>query len=472
MRSTGLGVKSERSWSPLLVVAVVATAVRLAFALVSFALHTPGLIPDEQQYLELASSVANGAGAEAWFPGYGQSLYDTTKVFMAPLALFFDLLGPSRLIGQLWAAVFGVASAVGAAALAGRIGGRWPALLAGLTVALLPSQILWSSVVLRESLVWFALVAIALAIGTSFCRNSPRQQLPAFVALAAGLLALGFLRFQTMAAVVWAVFVVTLVVSRPGRVVRVAFAGALVLLVPLAAGIGPGGFDLAKQAVPSLGTTRTLLADGAETAFTATTLVDEVGSPERRPTDDTSDEPGPSRQERGPKSPPSPLDSPDERPTRGPDGAPTDSAENPPTDGDRDDTRIVQTPTQTYVVEEGVSANLEAIPRGAVATLLRPFPWEGGNSASSRLASVENLVWYVLYVLAGVGLWASRRRLDQIAFPVVGTVAILALAFLTQGNLGTAFRHRGQVLWALAVLAALGASHLWRRFAARAHPDP
>lgn len=457
-------VKWDESWTPLVVVAVVAAAVRLVFALVSFVLHSPGLIPDEQQYLELARSVANGSGAEAWARGYGQSLYDTTRVFMVPLAFFFDALGPSRLIGQLWAAIFGVATAVGAAALAGRIGGRRPALVAGLTVALLPSQILWSSVVLRESLAWFALVVIALAMGTSFCRESLRSQLPAFVALAAGLLALGFLRFQTMAAVVWAVLVVAIVVSRPGRLVRVAFAGALVLLVPAAVGIGPGGFELARQAVPSLGTTRTVLADSAETAFTATTVVDDVQVPERRPPGDGSTEPESPGPGGGPSSPASPGDRPGDSPTADPDDVPTER--------DGNNTRIVQTPNRTYVVEEGMSANLEAIPRGAVATLLRPFPWEGGDSAASRLASVENLVWYGLYVLAGVGMWASRGRIDQIAFPVVGTGAILALAFVTQGNLGTAFRHRGQVLWALAVLAALGASHLWRRSAARTHSDP
>lgn len=441
MRSPPGPVWRRRNWSPLVVVAAVAAVTRLLFALVSFALHTPGLIPDEQQYVELAQSVAAGDGAEAWFPGYGQSLYDTTRVFMAPLSFFFDVLGPSRLIGQLWAALFGVASAVGTAALTGRIGGPRPALLAGLIVALLPSQILWSSVVLRESLVWFALVAIALAIGASFCRVSLRQQAPAFAILAAGLLALGFLRFQTMAAVVWAVLAVAILVPRPGRIVRTVFAGALVVIVPVAAGIGPGGIELVRQAVPALGTTRTVLADGAETAFTATSLVEDIPPSEGTPGDDGSTEQGSLPEDR----------------SRDPGAAATAP----------DDVGIVRTPNQTYVVEESTSANLKAVPRGAVATLLRPFPWEAGASAPSKLASAENVIWYALYALAGVGLWAGRRRVAQLAFPVVGAGAILALAFVTQGNLGTAFRHRGQVLWAVAVLAALGASHLWRRWPAR-----
>lgn len=37
---------------------------------------------------------------------------------------------------------------------------------------------------------------------------------------------------------------------------------------------------------------------------------------------------------------------------------------------------------------------------------------------------------------------------------------MIGIAALTQGNVGTAFRHRGQILWALAILAVVGAGRL------------
>ena len=46
------------------------------------------------------------------------------------------------------------------------------------------------------------------------------------------------------------------------------------------------------------------------------------------------------------------------------------------------------------------------------------------------------------------------------------------MSSLFEGNLGTAFRHRGQVLWALAVLAALGAQRLWLRRSGAAGEGP
>jgi hypothetical protein len=40
---------------------------------------------------------------------------------------------------------------------------------------------------------------------------------------------------------------------------------------------------------------------------------------------------------------------------------------------------------------------------------------------------------------------------------------MVGIAAVTQGNLGTAFRHREQVLWVLALGAAAGAEWLWSR---------
>ncbi|HYD08651.1 MAG TPA: hypothetical protein VEA78_01005, partial [Acidimicrobiales bacterium] len=111
---------------PVLSVAVVALAARLVFSVVSFVVHDAWLIPDESQYIDLAAHVADGRGAEAWYPFYGQSLYDSTWAFTAPIAFLYDLLSPTRLLGQLWALSFGVGTAAATTRLAMTVvAGRW-----------------------------------------------------------------------------------------------------------------------------------------------------------------------------------------------------------------------------------------------------------------------------------------------------------------------------------------------------------
>jgi hypothetical protein len=115
---------------------------------------------------------------------------------------------------------------------------------------------------------------------------------------------------------------------------------------------------------------------------------------------------------------------------------------------------------EQYVVDDSAGASLRAIPRGLVAVLFRPFPWEGG-SGSLRIAAAEDLLWYPLYALAAMGLWtAARRRIRGVAYPVLFGLGIVGTSAVLQGNLGTAFRHRGEILWLVALLAAVGAQAL------------
>ena len=49
-------------------------------------------------------------------------------------------------------------------------------------------------------------------------------------------------------------------------------------------------------------------------------------------------------------------------------------------------------------------------------------------------------------------------------FPAAVAGGLVAAVSLSAGNLGTAFRHRGQLLVLLAVPAVAGAEVLWRRW--------
>src|SRR4051812_26787619 len=136
---------------------VFAAAARLAVAIAS-AIFTDGyLIPDEHLYVDLGTTVVHGKTPEQWYPGYGQSFYDSAWAFNAPLVFLFRIFGPERIVGQLFAVAAGVAAAGITVAIGIRFLRPAFAVLAGAIVALTPSQVLFSSVVLREGEVWLCL---------------------------------------------------------------------------------------------------------------------------------------------------------------------------------------------------------------------------------------------------------------------------------------------------------------------------
>ena len=77
-----------------------------------------------------------------------------------------------------------------------------------------------------------------------------------------------------------------------------------------------------------------------------------------------------------------------------------------------------------------------------------------------KVARANAIIWYPLLLLALIGLLGLRpRHLRVMAFPLLAGGAILLSYALIEGNLGTAFRHRGEFEWVVALLAGFG---LWR----------
>jgi hypothetical protein len=441
---------------PAIAVLILALLVRLAFATASFLLNHRWLIPDEGQYLDLAKQVSAGHPADSWFPNYGQSLYDTTWVFVAPIVFLFKVISPTRIVAQLWPAVAGALSA----ALTTRIAleavrRRW-ALLAGVAVALLPSQVVWSSVVLRESLIWAALATVALGIALSGRSSGARLFLCGGLVFGA-LVAVTFLRAQTAVVAAWAVVLACAVGGRR-RLVRTVGAVAIATVAPVLGGLGPAGVRLVQSAAPTLGITRTYMAFGAKSAFVPNSPVPPAGggpSPSAAPSGASGTGPSPG----GTAQPGAP---------RNDQNAGALAIASRPSGTVRNAKghalSVVQGPRgQLYAVDNSVRASLSEAPRGLVATTVRPFPWEHSSTLPAKLARVENIVWYVLYGLAFVGVVLGRRHLRTLAYPLIVGGAILAVAAVTQGNLGTSFRHRAQIFWAVAVLGAVALDQLERR---------
>jgi Dolichyl-phosphate-mannose-protein mannosyltransferase len=99
---------------------------------------------------------------------------------------------------------------------------------------------------------------------------------------------------------------------------------------------------------------------------------------------------------------------------------------------------------------------LTAIPIGLVYLLFAPFPWDMATLRQS-ITLPEMVVWWSAFPLLVLGLWyALRHRLRQVA-PIVIFTTMLTLAYsLFQGNVGTAYRQRSQLLIFYFIFVAVG----------------
>lgn len=99
---------------------------------------------------------------------------------------------------------------------------------------------------------------------------------------------------------------------------------------------------------------------------------------------------------------------------------------------------------------------LQYLPMGLAFFFLSPFPWQLG-SALSLMTLPEQLLWYALLPAVGSGaLYIVRQRYHAFGPVLVFMLLTSALYALVEGNAGTAYRHRAQVLVFFLVLAGVG----------------
>ncbi|HSK63798.1 MAG TPA: glycosyltransferase family 39 protein [Pyrinomonadaceae bacterium] len=106
---------------------------------------------------------------------------------------------------------------------------------------------------------------------------------------------------------------------------------------------------------------------------------------------------------------------------------------------------------------------LTAIPIGLVYLLFAPFPWDMATLRQT-ITLPEMFIWWTAFPLLVLGLWyALRHRLRQVS-PIVIFTTMLTLAYsVFQGNVGTAYRQRSQLLVFYFIFVAVGAVLLKER---------
>jgi len=99
---------------------------------------------------------------------------------------------------------------------------------------------------------------------------------------------------------------------------------------------------------------------------------------------------------------------------------------------------------------------LSALPLGLSYLILAPFPWQL-SSVRQAITLPEMLIWWASLPLLVLGLWfAIKYRIREVA-PIIIFTTLLTLTYsILQGNVGTAYRQRAQLLVFYFVFVAIG----------------
>jgi hypothetical protein len=102
------------------------------------------------------------------------------------------------------------------------------------------------------------------------------------------------------------------------------------------------------------------------------------------------------------------------------------------------------------------SGALAAMPIGLTYLMFAPFPWQLASLRQS-ITLPEMVIWWVSFPMLVLGLWYSIKfRLRQIS-PILIFTTMLTLAYsIFQGNVGTAYRQRAQILVFYFMFVAVG----------------
>lgn len=102
-----------------------------------------------------------------------------------------------------------------------------------------------------------------------------------------------------------------------------------------------------------------------------------------------------------------------------------------------------------------LSCEIIRLPSAIIQVTLRPFPLYDRESSAQIAAGIENMFWIFLYVLILIqvkGLFGRKRLSFEIPASLFVSLFTVAAA-LYEGNVGTAFRHKGLLLPLLLLIA-------------------
>ena len=107
-----------------------------------------------------------------------------------------------------------------------------------------------------------------------------------------------------------------------------------------------------------------------------------------------------------------------------------------------------------------IGAALQYIPIGGSYLLFAPFPWDVQTTLQAT-AMWETLLWYPLFLLSILGFRISlQNRRTRALVPLSVLLVVVSSYALVEGNFGTAYRHRAQIMPLFFVFSGVGLSWL------------
>jgi hypothetical protein len=106
---------------------------------------------------------------------------------------------------------------------------------------------------------------------------------------------------------------------------------------------------------------------------------------------------------------------------------------------------------------------LSVVPLGMAYLLFAPFPWQLASLRQS-ITLPEMIAWWAAFPLLVLGVWFTLSYRLRQALPILIFTTMLTLAYsIFQGNVGTAYRQRSQILVFYFIFVAVGAVLLKER---------
>jgi hypothetical protein len=102
------------------------------------------------------------------------------------------------------------------------------------------------------------------------------------------------------------------------------------------------------------------------------------------------------------------------------------------------------------------SGAISTIPMGVLYLLFAPFPWQI-TSLRQSITLPEMIIWWASFPMLVLGLWFAIRYRLRMVSPILIFTVMLTLAYsVFQGNVGTAYRQRAQLLVFYFIFVAVG----------------
>lgn len=370
------------------------------------------LIPDESQYDIAARAVVNGETSTFWGE-YGKDFLWSLQGFMKPLSVAYWFYS-DPIVGRLLSLGCSLVSIIFIYKSLRQLVPERYARFGTIIYLVIPSINIWAVTVMRESQIHMLLILsmyITIKIFSSSVAREWVRVAQGGVALSLIFCVLGFSRVQTLIPlIVFGVFALSLSLALRSRYgAQTAVLGLLSLLVAtLVSGVGAFGIDLIRGAVPQLGQIQTRFSVEAESGFIGGREIPQTITVE-------------------------PL---------------YEATSGPMQVIERNGTEEIVYNGKIYEVDNSWSHQLSVFPERLVAAMFRPFIWEASGSFERRVSSIENLFWIMSIPTLILCLFlGSLHRINWVVplLAVALLFAFFASFALTQGNLGTIFRHRGQL---------------------------